>query len=176
VRVGENTKDELGPFTMGIGGALAVAGSILPWATVTFQGGPLGSVLPPGLFTPVRHVMGTHTTEGKIALTVGLAVALLGITGLLLRGRRPHWVIGVCGVVGGVGLGALGIRELSRVGDASAEFNPLRVGGVPQRFLADVSTSYGLVVLIVGAALALVGGVLVLFRARRRAARHYFVA
>ena len=177
MRITEDMKDELGPFTLGIGGALAVAGSILPWAVVTFQAGPLG-VVPSKLFTPVRHVMGTHTTEGKITLVVGLAVALLGIVGLLMRGRRAHTVIGLCAVLGAVALGALGIRELSRISDASAEFNPLhyplRFGGVPQRHFVSVTTSWGLIVVLAGAGLALLGGVYALFRARRRSAARHF--
>jgi len=177
VPITEDLKDELGPFTLGIGGALAVAGSILPWAVVTFQAGPLG-IIPSKLFTPVRHVMGTHTTEGKIALVAGLALALLGIVGLLMRGRRAHTVIGVCAVVAAAALGAFAVREMSRISDASGDFNPLKyplqVGGVPQRHFVSVSQSWGIVVVVVGAGLALLGGAYALFRARRQPhARHY---
>src|SRR5207245_4255602 len=97
----------------GIGGALAVAGSILPWAVVTFRPGALG-VEPPTLFTPVRHVMGTHTGDGKITLVIGLVVALLGIAGLLVRRRESRTVVATASGVGGVALLAFAISELFR--------------------------------------------------------------
>jgi len=180
MRIEDDVRDELGPFAVGLGGALAVAGSIMPWAVVTFQPGPLG-VVPSRLFTPVRHVMGTHTPQGKVTLAVALVVAVLGIGGLLLRGRRAHLAIGLGAAVGAIALLALGITEFGRVSDASALFNPLRYPlryrGVPFRHIVNVSTSYGLDVLVAGGALALAGAVVVVIRGRRRwsfgSPRHY---
>src|SRR5205085_3036273 len=150
--------EELGPFALGLGGALAVAGSIMPWAVVTFQPGPLG-VVPSRLFTPVRHVMGTHTLEGKITLVVALALSLLGIVALLVRGRTAHLATGLGAAVGAVALLVLGITEFGRVSETSPAFNPLRYPiryrGVPFRHLVNVATSYCLNVVVAGAAVAL---------------------
>src|SRR5205814_9441527 len=99
VELDGDAKDERGPFTVGLGGALGVAGSILPWAVVKFQPGPFG-VIPSRLFTPIRHVMGTRTTEGKITVVVALAVALFGIAALLVRRRDVHTAVGVSSAVG----------------------------------------------------------------------------
>ena len=175
----EDVKDEAGPFATGLGGALGVAGSILPWAIVRFQPGPFG-VIPSRLFTPVRHVMGTRTIEGKVTLSIALGVALLGITALLIRRRSVHTAVGLASVGGGVALVALGISELFRVTDSSAAFNPLRYPltfrGVPFRHYVDVSTSYGLYVVIAAGAIVLVGSVLIVLRARAERVvlpRHY---
>jgi hypothetical protein len=169
VDVDEQVKDELGPFTTGIGGSLAVAGSILPWAVVTFRREALG-VEPPSLFTPVRHVMGTHTGDGKITLAIGLVVALLGIAGLLVRGRNSRTAVAMASGIGGVALVAFGISELFRIGDHSTAFNPLGppgpFGGILFRRFVHVSPSYGLNLLIAGGAIALLGSALVLRRLR----------
>jgi hypothetical protein len=173
-------KNELGPFSVGLGGAIAVAGSIMPWGVVTFQPGPLG-VVPSKLFTPVRDVMGTHTMEGKIALAIALLVSLLGIAALIVRERRANTVIGVAAGVCAIGLGVLAATEFGRVSDASSQFNPLhfplQYQGQPFRHFVDVSTSYGLHVVIAGAAVALAGSIYTVIRARARAGlpgpRHY---
>ena len=170
MRIDEEVRSELGPFTVGLGGAIAVAGSIFPWAVVTFQAGPLG-VVPSRLFTPVRHVVGTHTGVGRLTLAVGLGLSLLGIAALLFRGRRSHLAIGIAAVLGSIALLALGVTEFGRVNDANADFNPLRYPlryrGVPFRHFVDVRASYGLVVVVVGAAAALLGSLVVVYRGRR---------
>jgi len=169
MHVDEQVKDELGPFTTGIGGALAVAGSILPWAVVAFRPGSLG-VEPPQLFTPVRHVMGTHTGNGKITLAIGLVVSLLGIAGLLVRGRDSRMAVAMSSGVGGVALVALGIFELFRIHDTAAEFSPLRFRAFLFRRFVHVTPNYGLYVLIAGGVVALLGAAMLARRTRR--ARH----
>ena len=173
-RADDDMRDELGPFATGLGGAIAVAGSLMPWGTVTFQAGPLG-VMPSKLFTPVRHVMGTHTLEGKVTLAIALFVALLGIVGLLLRGRRAHIVAGATAALGAAVVLVVGITEFGRVSASSRDFNPLhyplQYQGVPFRHIVDVSTGIGLDVLLVGAALALAGSLLVTVRAWRAGRR-----
>jgi hypothetical protein len=174
----DDWKNELGPFVVGLGGAIGVAGSIMPWGVVTFQPGPLG-IVPSKLFTPVRHVMGTHTAEGKITLAIALLISLLGIAGLLIRERRTHTLLGIAAGLCAIGLGALAITEFGRISDASSAFNPLRIPltykGVPFRHYVDVTTSYGLYVVIAGAGVALVGSIYALIRVRsgRAHARHY---
>jgi hypothetical protein len=176
----DDLKDELGPFAVGLGGAVVVAGSIMPWAVVSFQPGPLG-VVPSRLFTPVRHVMGTHTVQGKFTLAIGLALSLLGIAALLVRDRRPHLGLGTAAALGAVAILVVGVTEFGRVSADSAVFDPLRypqgIRGIPFRHIVTVSSSYGLDVLLGGAALALAGSVMVALRARRRRtfgrARHY---
>jgi hypothetical protein len=178
----DDWKNELGPFSVGLGGATAVAGSIMPWGVVTFQPGPLG-VVPSKLFTPVRDVMGTHTMEGKIALAIALLISLLGIAALIIRERRANTVIGAAAGVCAIGLGVLVIIEIGRVSDASSEFNPLhfplRYQGQPFRHFVDVSTSFGLYVVIAGAAVAVAGSIYTVIRGRARAGlpgpRHYSI-
>ena len=51
----DQVRDELGPFTTGIGGALAVGGSILPWAVVTFRPN-----------TPVSQRLAVRSACGKV--------------------------------------------------------------------------------------------------------------
>jgi hypothetical protein len=182
VFVDDNWRNELGPLAVGLGGAIAAAGSIMPWGVVTFQPGPLG-VVPSKLFTPVRDVIGTHTTEGKIALAIALLISLLGIAGLIIRRSRAATVIASAAAACAIGLGALAITEFGRVSDTSSEFNPLhfplQYQGVPFRHYVDVTTSYGLSVVIAGAAVALVGSIYAVIRARSRGRiegpRHYSV-
>jgi hypothetical protein len=176
----EAWKNELGPFSVGLGGAIAVAGSIMPWGVVTFQPGPLG-VVPSKLFTPVRDVMGIHTMEGKTALVIALLISLLGIAALVIRERRANTVIAVAAGVCAIGLGVLAITDFGRVSDTSSEFNPLhfplQYQGQSFRHYVDVGTSYGLYVVIAGAAVAVAGSIYTVIRARARAGlpgpRHY---
>jgi hypothetical protein len=64
------------------GGAAAVAGSLLPWATA---------------FAGLVSIPGTRGSNGKILAAVGVLIAAAGIWHLIRGGTASRWVIGIAG-------------------------------------------------------------------------------
>jgi hypothetical protein len=162
---GEIRRD-IGPFILGLGGVIAMAGSIMPWATVRFRPRFIGVELWE-VRDPVHHVMGTDLTDGKVTVAIAIVVALSGIAAIIATARVVRRWFARAGAVGGAVLLGAGLFELSHIGDVTRSiYNPFR--GNPQ--LSDLrlheylkfSTGFGLVLLIVGGAIALFGAAVAL--------------
>src|SRR2546426_12257112 len=115
---------EVGPFVVGLGGVLAIAGSLLPWAVVHFSPRFLGIELSQ-LFGQTHHVMGTDIADGKITLAVAAVLALLGIAGVLLASKELRTDMALVAAVGGLALVGLGVYGLLQIRDTTrGRFNP----------------------------------------------------
>lgn len=114
-----------------VGGILAAAGSLLPWATITSGFGAI-------------DVAGTRG-DGLFSLALGAAVALVGF---VRYGSGSARLGIVTTILGGLVL-ALGAFELvnlnSRIGDAEGD-------------VVRLDTGVGLYLVIVGGAIALIDG------------------
>ena len=154
-----------------VGGALAVIGSILPWASVRIN----------FLFVNTsQNVNGLDTSDGKITLVAGIVALGAGLAILLARGLTEGARRGVAIVAGIAGLVALGIGiydaidisdKAGEIGDiADTASQAAGAQGEQVRALLeqglDVSLSFGIFVVIAGGLLALVGGALALARGR----------
>jgi hypothetical protein len=166
----QTPRDEAAPFVIGLGGTLAMAGSIAPWAVIHFLPRFLGVELSRG--EQVRHVMGIDLTGGVTTMAIGILVAVVGIGALLAGGfLRPAAIIGA---IGGLAILGVGAFELARVQDGirNGPHNPfLRnpgLGALHLHQLIDVSKDYGLFVVVAGGVVALGGSVFLMLRLRRR--------
>ncbi len=115
------------------GAALVVVGSFLPWGTVSFPG---GSLTESGM-----------DVDGWISLILGLAIAAAGALALVREGLASIAVI----VLGALTV-LLGIYELTQINDAGDL--------VPPGVDVSVGVGIGIWLLIIGAAGAIVAGVL----------------
>lgn len=134
----QTTDRTFAAITVG-GGALAAAGSFMPWltATVSFLG------------TTISRSGLDGGGDGVITLIVGVVVAAVGVARLTTV--LPSWVARTPIVLGAL-LAAIAVMDLSSVADrAAANSSPLLI----------VSTGAGLYVILVGALAAVFGGCVV---------------
>lgn len=154
------------------GGALAVVGSFLTWATV-------------GVADVSRAAKGTDELEGWFTLIAGLMLVMIGV--LVLQATR--WFLAVLAFLAGVVAGGLGLYEAAtaeeRRLDTFAEQVAAQVGltvGEVRTVLddaatqgqVDVSLGPGVYLVIGGGAIGAIGaigGLLQLFKRRRREPR-----
>jgi hypothetical protein len=121
------------------GGALCAVGSLLPWAKVQ----SLFITLSPN---------GMDGGDGVITLILGVVAALVGV-GAIARWSLPPWTVWVpvaaCAVAGLLAIA--NIVDVKNIGDDLPD---------GAEGLASVSVGSGLYVIVVGAILGIVGGVL----------------
>ena len=140
-----------------LGGLLVLLTSGRPWLTLTANR--------PAPFGPLAAHVSGRTEFGALA---GFAlVILLGAALLLVSGRLVRAVLALLVIATAAGAGWYGVRGLSAPGQNRATE---LLGGADKTQHASVAVSLTVgwpAVAIVGAALAMAGGVLVLLRARR---------
>jgi hypothetical protein len=127
----------------GLGGALVVLGSFLPW--ITANAALVGGISRNGL---------DGGGDGIITLLAGIAIVVLALaTFVSLRSVRGYGVL--IAIVGGIA-GLVGIADMvdatRRVGEANDAFAGF----------GTASVGAGLWTVLIGAAIALIGGLLVL--------------
>jgi hypothetical protein len=154
--------------TIVAGGGLAVIGAALRWFKVT-----LPSV---GVFGRVQVINGLDLRAGKLAMAAGILAIVVGAAMFVMRGRVPGMSLAIAGLVAAAGATGFSLgRALTEKGTAIAD----RVAQVPpdqqeqvrealRRLFAvgaiRISVQAGLVVALIGGALAAGGSIFALAR------------
>jgi hypothetical protein len=151
-------------FVTMAGGILMILGTLLPFLSVSAGASGL----------PTESVSGLDTPDGKLFLGVGVAIAVFGLVILLTRGVVPKFM-GVLAVLAGGFMLVAGIIDLAGLGDeglrslaeAAAEETP---GVTAEQILqilrqvgVSVNAGIGLYVVLVGSAIAVIGGLWAIF-------------
>jgi hypothetical protein len=156
------------PILMIGGAAVAVVGCLLPWFAVHADFSALG-----GEGARVSTASGLDTSDGKIFLLVAVGIAAMGVVVLLSRVRSARLASSVVAVLGSLFLGgvaiydaatpqAQAIEEVSNElgsGTGAAAVRRL-VEGLFDRGFIEIDVQAGLWLVIVGAAVALIGGLI----------------
>jgi hypothetical protein len=156
------------PILMIGGAAVAVVGCLLPWFAVHADFSALG-----GEGARVSTASGLDTSDGKIFLLVAVGIAAMGVVVLLSRVRSARLASSVVAVLGSLFLGgvaiydaatpqAQAIEEVSNElgsGTGAAAVRRL-VEGLFDRGFIEIDVQAGLWIVIVGATVALIGGLL----------------
>jgi Protein of unknown function (DUF2510) len=121
------------PWIIAVAGALAIVGSILPWATVRTGFGELS-------------VSGTDG-DGVITLVLGIALVGLGLCGF----TRARQILSGVSLLPALGVGAIALIDIVDVSNVADELGS---------DFAQVSIGSGLWVCLAAAVLALVGGII----------------
>jgi hypothetical protein len=150
------------------GGGLAIIGAALRWFKVTLP--PLGDV------GRVQLINGLDLRAGKLTMAAGILAVLVGAAMFMVRGRVPSMSLAIAGLVAAAGASGFSLgRALTEKGTAIAD----RVAQVPpdeqeqvrealRRLFAvgaiRISVQAGLVVALIGGALAAGGSIFALAR------------
>jgi hypothetical protein len=152
---------ELGAFALGLGGVLALGGSIQPWAIVHYSPRFLGiQIATLGKIT--HRIRGLDFADGKVTLAVAAALVLAGIVALFVSRIESGVVIAGAAAAAGVFLLGFGAYDTTQVHDVALDrFNPFRsdqpLTTLHLRELLSVSRSYGLYLVMAGGAVAMAG-------------------
>jgi hypothetical protein len=158
-----------------VGGALIVSGVLAPW--VRSQGVSVGAVAVPG------DVRGIEVTLGLLAITAGAAAIILALV-VLLTQRRAARLLAASLIITSLAAGVVVLVEVSDPAEAYIDFAIAQASdasesteGVDESLhrlikgsALDVELGLGLWLTVGGAALALVGGCLVLLSGPRTVA------
>jgi hypothetical protein len=161
-----------GPILGIVGGALLVIGSLMTWATVSFNveniANALGvdpSIIPPGSLGS-QSVAGTKVSDGKIALVCGIIVVIAAVALLAVTGARV-WAAAVLMLAGLVGGGIAlydGINgKDDAINDAARALTAQGLPGDVKSFF-NVSIGIGIWICVIGGIAAIVAGILVLMQ------------
>jgi hypothetical protein len=154
----------IGGVIAAVGGALAVIGSVLTWATVKSDlfGGD-----------PVQNVKGL-SGDGKITVVLGAIAMLAGVVTLVSRNPGARRALAIAAIVGGLGAAALGVFDLvdlktNAIDDIITGLgaDPNTITGEQRRQVEDaftVTVGMGLYLTIAGGAIGLIGGIMSLRR------------
>ena len=167
-----------GPILGIVGGALLVIGSLMTWATVSFNveniANALGvdpSVIPAGSLGS-QSVAGTKVNDGKIALVCGVIVVIAAVVLLAVSGARvlAAAALMLAGLVGG------GIALYDGINGKDDAINEgaraLTASGLPGdvKSFFNVSIGIGIWICVIGGIAAIVAGILVLMQRGQAAA------
>jgi hypothetical protein len=160
------------PILMIAGGALIVIGSALDWYA-------LRVTLPPTGLTRSVTVAGLRTNPGKLLLVAGIVIVALGAIGLSTSTASTKRMTSIVAALGALFGGAIAIYDIvtprRQVIDAAAkEFGGPAGGaairgvmeGLFDRGILKIDVQLGLWMVLVGAALALIGSLLAAATAR----------
>jgi hypothetical protein len=131
VQSASGTVNRTGAILALVGGALLLLGAFMEWATVSTDAGTLS--------------IAATDADGEVVIFCGVVIVVLAVLDLARPG--PWWWIGV-GVFGAFAL-FLGLIDLFNVTE-----------GIEAAEGGDVSISAGLYVVLLGAAVALAGGLI----------------
>jgi hypothetical protein len=155
-----------------VGGALLVAGSLMTWASVSFNiqniANALGvdpSILPADTFGSAS-VTGSKVTDGKVALACGVIVVLAAVALLAVKGARV--IAAVVVMVGGLAGGGIalynGINDKQdAINEGVHQFTQAGVPGDAKSFF-NVSIGIGIWICVVGGIAAIVAGIIALMQ------------
>jgi hypothetical protein len=152
---------------------LAIIGSLVTWASLRVQGSPRprasrfgnqfgsGHLRQSGL-SATRSVQGISTSEGKLALALGLALLVAALVILTTTLPSVRVAFAGLGLTFGVGLAVLGAATWGRPLSLFGSFGP----GEALRRGAVATVGAGLYFVMAGALLSLIAGVAALVAAR----------
>lgn len=154
------------------GGALLIIGSVLTWASVSVNvdniARALGvdpSVIPANSVPGKQSFAGTGSSDGKIALACGVLALVAGVLVILMKGRTlAAVVLMVGGLVGGGFALYDGLTGKDKASDAAV--SALAGKGIPGdvRTFFNVSIGIGIWICVVGGALAILAGLMVIMK------------
>jgi hypothetical protein len=138
-----------GAIMTGLGGLLIVFGSFLPWLTATAP------------FVGTISVNGMQGGDGVITLVLGVITILIGVTRLTATKMPAR--LWRSSIVTGVITGALAIYDYNQVQEriTGAKTAAKATGDLPFDIPVVANVGTGIWALFVGAALAILGGMLV---------------
>lgn len=167
-----------GPILGIVGGAMLVIGSLLTWATVSFNveniANALGvdpSILPAESLGS-KSVTGTKVSDGKIALVCGIIVVLAAVILIAVAGARV--LAAAVLMVGGLAGGGIALYDgINGKDDAISEgaraFTQAGLPGDVKSFF-NVSIGIGIWICVIGGIAAIVAGLMVLMQKGQTAA------
>lgn len=131
------------------GGALAVIGSFLPWATVTCQCylDPNSVMYMGAGVSPIVHGTDTPNLGGSTLAWVGAIVLLLGVSSLLPRHRQPFLAVAFV-VVACAALSSLPFSDYDDIGAALGMSSGFSVG--PGVYVANAGVVIAAVASLIG--------------------------
>jgi hypothetical protein len=150
-----------------VGAAAVVIGSVLPWFTLRVDTSSFGGA-------GVRNATadGLDTSHGPIFIVIAVVVAALGAVAVVTAARGTRTGVSIVAALGALVVLAIAIHdaatpksalldEVSReIGAAGAAAVRRFIEGMFDRGVVQIDVEAGLVVVIVGAAVALIGSVL----------------
>lgn len=151
-----------GAALMVLGGLLMAIGALLPFAKVEAGELPI----------PAQTVGGLDTPDGKLFLGVGIGLLILGGLIWVARSRAPRMVAAVLAIVAAgfmlyaavVDITGIEAESLDAIAEAGAAQTPgvsvEQVRAALDQFNVSINTGIGLYIVLGGAAIALIGGIL----------------
>lgn len=160
------------PILMIAGAALILVGCVLPWFRLNADFSSLGG----GARSATAS--GMDTSDGTIFLVIAIGIAILGVVALIAQARGARVAGSVIAALGALFVGGIAIYDAvtpkaQAIDEASKELGGLGtaavrrfIEGLFDRGVITIDVQLGLWVVIVGAALALIGSVLAAATAR----------
>jgi hypothetical protein len=151
-----------GAALMVLGGLLMAIGALLPFAKVEAGELPI----------PAQTVGGLDTPDGKLFLGVGIGLVILGGLIWVAKSRPPRMVAAVLAIVAAgfmlyaavVDITGIEAESLDAIAEAGAAQTPgvsvEQVRAALDQFNVSINTGIGLYIVLGGAAIAVIGGIL----------------
>lgn len=151
-----------GAALMVLGGLLMAIGALLPFAKVEAGELPI----------PAQTVGGLDTPDGKLFLGVGIGLVILGGLIWVTKSRPPRMVAAVLAIAAAgfmlyaavVDITGIEAESLDAIAEAGAAQTPgvsvEQVRAALDQFNVSINTGIGLYIVLGGAAIALLGGIL----------------
>lgn len=151
-----------GAALMVLGGLLMAIGALLPFAKVEAGELPI----------PAQTVGGLDTPDGKLFLGVGIGLVILGGLIWVAKSRAPRMVAAVLAIVAAgfmlyaavVDITGIEAESLDAIAEAGAAQTPgvsvEQVRAALDQFNVSINTGIGLYIVLGGAAIAVIGGIL----------------
>lgn len=151
-----------GAALMVLGGLLMAIGALLPFAKVEAGELPI----------PAQTVGGLDTPDGKLFLGVGIGLVILGGLIWVAKSRAPRMVAAVLAIAAAgfmlyaavVDITGIEAESLDAIAEAGAAQTPgvsvEQVRAALDQFNVSINTGIGLYIVLGGAAIAVVGGIL----------------
>jgi hypothetical protein len=151
-----------GAALMVLGGLLMAIGALLPFAKVEAGELPI----------PAQTVGGLDTPDGKLSLGVGIGLVILGGLIWVAKSRAPRMVAAVLAIAAAgfmlyaavVDITGIEAESLDAIAEAGAAQTPgvsvEQVRAALDQFNVSISTGIGLYIVLGGAAIAVIGGIL----------------
>lgn len=158
----EPKRPTVGAGLTALGGLLMAIGALLPFAKVEAGDLPI----------PAQTVGGLDTPDGKLFLGVGIGLVVLGALIWMAKSRAPRMVAAVLTIVAAGFMLYAAVVDITGIEDESldaiAEAGASQTAGVSveqvrnalDQFNVSITTGIGLYVVLGGAAIAVVGGLL----------------
>jgi hypothetical protein len=169
---------KLAPVMMIVGAAAVLLGSALPWFSLRADFSSFGG---PGVRTTTAN--GLDTSDGTLFLIIAIGIAVLGVVALVSTARGTRLGVSIIAAIGSLFVLGFGIYDAltpksQAVDEASKELGTGVGAGAIRRFIEGlfdrgfitIGVEIGLWIVIVGAAVALIGSLMAAVTARAQQA------